>query len=141
MRGVGFAVRDDGLDRLAQIDLLDVLGADVGVEAQCLLAHLFHQIGAHDSFAESGEVFDFGGGHEGATELGSLEEEGRELSTRGVDTSGVAGRSGTDNDDVMDRGRDGHSVSFTGSNTGSVGGQRDTDGGAVSSLIRLVRES
>ena len=59
--------------------------------------------GAHDSFAESGEVLDLGGGHEGATELGSLEEQGaRAQRARCVDTSGVAGRSGTDNDDVMD---------------------------------------
>lgn len=105
VRGVRFAVRDDRLDRAAEIDLFDVLGADVGIEAKCLLTHLFHQVGAHDSFAESGEVLDLGGGHEGATELGSLEEQGLELSARGVDTSGVAGRSGTDNDDVMDRGR------------------------------------
>ena len=93
VRLVGLAVHDDLLDRAGEVEFLDVLGADVGAEALGLLAHLVHQVGAHDSLTESGEVLDLGGGHEGATELGPLELQRFEFRARGVDGSGVSGRS------------------------------------------------
>ena len=76
----------------------------VGAEAQGLLTHLIHQFGAHDAVFEAGVVLDLGGGHQRAAELAALEDEGLELGTRGVHGGGVTGRTGADDDDVMDGG-------------------------------------
>src|SRR5690606_13031920 len=80
---------------------LDILGADVGAETLGLLAHLLHEVGAHDALAEAGEVLDLGGGHQRAAELGALEHQRPQVGTRRVDGGGVACRAGADDDQVV----------------------------------------
>jgi hypothetical protein len=96
------------LDRPLQRYRFDIVHLQVGAESQRLFAHLVHQFRTHDSGPEAGEVLHLGGGHEGAAEVGSLEDEGFEFGARGVDRRGVAGRAGSDDDDVM-QGFVGHS--------------------------------
>ena len=101
---MGFVADGDGLDRSGQVDRVDVFHAQVGAEAQGLLTHLIHQFGAHDAVFEAGVVLDLGGGHQRAAELAALEDQGLELGARGVHGGGVTGRTGADDDDVMDGG-------------------------------------
>ena len=92
----------DRFDRPGQVDRVDVFHPQVGPEPQGLLAHLVHELGSGDAVPESGVVLHLGGGHQRTAELATLEHQWRELGTRSVNGRGVAGWSGTDDDDVMD---------------------------------------
>ncbi len=90
------------LDRAGQVDLVDVLHAQVRAEAQRLLAHLVHQVRAGDAVPEAGVVLHFGGGHQRATELDTFEHHGLELGSGGVHRGRVTGGARADDDHVMD---------------------------------------
>lgn len=86
---------------LGQIDLGDGLGDDLGAESDGLLSHVLHELGAHDSVGEAGEVLNLSGSGEltaGSNAVGhhSLVESGLDLGSRKVDGSGVGGGAGTD---------------------------------------------
>src|ERR1700754_4864753 len=97
---VGDPIGHDRLDLALQRHLLDVLGAQFGAEARRLAAHLLHELRAHDSVGEARVVLDLGRGHQGATELGALEDQRAQLRTRCVDRSGVTCRPGPDDDQL-----------------------------------------
>ena len=87
-----------------QLDLVDVLVANVGAETLSLLANVVHKLGALNTLDESGEVFHLGGVHEGAAGGERAGEEDRlQAGTCSVDCGGVAGGAGTHDDDVVDR--------------------------------------
>ena len=94
----------DRLDGPVQGDRVDVLHPQVGAEAQRLLAHLVHQFGPGDAVAEAGVVLHLGGGHQRAAELGALEHQRLQLGAGRVDGRRVAGRTGADDDHVMNGG-------------------------------------
>ncbi|SHU76761.1 Uncharacterised protein [Mycobacteroides abscessus subsp. abscessus] len=100
-RTVYLVAYGDGLHGAPQGDLVDVLGAEVGAEADGLFAHLIHQVRSHDSLAEAGVVLDLGGGHQGATELGALEHDRLELRAGRIDRRGVPSGSRADDDELV----------------------------------------
>ena len=66
--GVGIA--DPHLEgRLDEVDLGDLLRAELGAEARGLVPHACHELGAHDAVREAGEVLHLGGEHELAAGL------------------------------------------------------------------------
>ena len=107
---VGLVTHGDRLDRPVQRHRVDVFHAQVGAEPQGLLAHLVHQFRAGDAVAEAGVVLHLGGGHQRAAELGALEHQGRQLRAGRVDRRGISGRTGADDDHVMDGGCGGHAA-------------------------------
>ena len=92
----------DLFDRAGQADCLDVFHAEIGAEPDGLLTHLVHECGALDAVLEAGVVLDLGRGHERTTELRSLEDDRCQFGAGCVYGSGVSGRSGPDDDQVVD---------------------------------------
>ena len=86
---------------IRETHLGDVLGAHHGTEALRLGAHVLHQLGAHDALLKAREVIDLGGDHQLATSGVALDHDGREITTRGIQRSRVAGRSATDDCNLM----------------------------------------
>jgi hypothetical protein len=110
-----------------QVDLADVPRDQLGAEALRLGAHVVHELRALDAVAEAGEVLDLGGGHQGATELGALEDQRVQVGARRVDGGGVPRGAGADDDQVPDAvvlGRRDHRLDV-------VGGPRGTGGRVV----------
>ena len=71
-----------------------------------LLLHLLHQPRALDDIGKARIIFDVGGDGELAARLDALDQHGFKHRPRGIDRSGIAGRAGTDNDDLgVDGGR------------------------------------
>ena len=103
-RVVGLVADGDRLDRAVQRHLVDVLHAQVSAEPEGLFAHLVHQLRPGDAVTEAGVVLHLGGRHQRATVLNALENQRLELGPRGVNRGGIPGRSGADDDDVMDLG-------------------------------------
>ena len=91
---------------LRQFELGDEIGDDLGADMGRLLFHLLHQPRALDHVGKTRIVLDVGGDGELAAGLDALDQHGLEHRARGIDRRGVAGRAGTDDDDLgMDRGR------------------------------------
>lgn len=79
--------------------------------------------------AETGEVLDLGGVHQGATSSdGPFEQDGLEIRAGGIHRGGVAGRAGTNDDDVADVG--GHVRSPRGTFRRSRASRRARRGGS-----------
>ena len=96
-------VQDEG--SLVRLDRLDVLERDaLGAEAFRLGLKALHQLGAHDALREARIVLDVGRDGELAAGLHTLEDDGLEAGARGVERGGVAGRTGSDDDEVVDHG-------------------------------------
>ena len=91
----------------AKVDALDELGAQVRAELLGLLAHIRHQIRAHDALGEAREVLNLGGVHQLAAKLVTLKHQGLKLGARRVQGGGVAGRPGADDDHVVQHVRGG----------------------------------
>ena len=91
---------------LRQVELGDEIGDDFGADMGGLLLHLLHQPGTLDDVGEARIVFHVGGDGELAAGLDALDQNRLEHGARCIDRGGVAGRAGTDNDDLgMDQGR------------------------------------
>jgi hypothetical protein len=72
---VGLVADRDRLDGSVQRHRVDVLHAQIGTEAQGLLAHLVHQFRTRDAVAEAGVVLHLCGGHQRTAELGAFEHQ------------------------------------------------------------------
>ena len=91
---------------LRQFEFNDEIGDDLGADMGGLLLHLLHQPGALDDIRKTRIVFHVGGDGHLAARLDALNQHGFKHRPRGVDRSGVAGRTGTDDDELgMDGGR------------------------------------
>ena len=99
---VGLAADDHRLDLAGERQLGRVVGNDLRAEALGLLAHVVHEVGTLDPVHEPGEVLHLGRVHQRAAVLHALDQQRAQVGTRGVDGSGVAGRSGPDDDHVAD---------------------------------------
>ena len=92
----------DALDIALELDGVDEVHAQVSAKTDGLGTHLFHELRAHDALLEAGVVLHLGGVHELAAVLVALEDDGLELGAGCVESCGVAGRAGADDDDVVD---------------------------------------
>src|SRR6185437_12902845 len=72
-----------------------------GAETLRLLLHVLDQIRAVDAFRKAGKVFHFRGERKLAANLQAFNDNGFQTGSRGVDSGGVSGATGTDDDDVM----------------------------------------
>ena len=85
---------------LREIDLVDVVEHDLGVEALGVLEEALHQVGAHDAVDVGRPVVDVGRRHQLAA-LGDAGDQHRlQVGARGVDRGGVAGRAGAEDEDA-----------------------------------------
>ena len=99
---VGLAAGVDLFDLAGEADRIHVFHAQISTEPNGLLTHLVHEFGTLDPLLESREVLHLGGGHQRTTELGALEDHRREFGTCGIHGCCVSGRSGSDDDHVVD---------------------------------------
>ena len=72
-----------------------------GAEAFGLLLHVLDQVRAVDAFGKAGEVLDFGGKRKLSAYLQALDHQRFQASAGGIDSGGVSGATGTNNDDFM----------------------------------------
>ena len=93
-----------GVSGSVQADFLYQFHAELGAKAFSLAAHLLHELRAHDAFRKARVVFHFSGCHQRTTVFNTFKYDGLEFGTGGVHSCGVAGRTGTNNDDVADVG-------------------------------------
>ncbi|MPM35580.1 hypothetical protein SDC9_82173 [bioreactor metagenome] len=121
--GVGAAVAGEGEGALAEVDLVDVVEHDAGLEALGVLQKALHQLGALHAHHVGGPVVHFGGGHELAA-LGQAGDQQRlEVGARGVDGGGVASGAGAEDQDFGVFGRSvRHDVSHSGCGPSCLGG-------------------
>ncbi len=85
---------------LAEIGAGQVRHAVFGAEALGLLAHVFDQLRAQNSFGESGKVLDQRGDGELSARLVAFNDQRFQVGARGVERGSVSGASGPDDDDV-----------------------------------------
>jgi hypothetical protein len=83
-----------------QVDMRDDVLDDLGADVPGLLLHLLHQPGALDRVGESGIVLDVGGDRQLPAGLQALYQNRLQVGARGVDRGGVAGRTGTDDQNL-----------------------------------------
>ena len=79
---------------LRQVDLVDVIVHDFGVEPLGVLAHSLHEPGAGEAVRIARPVVDLDGGHELTAFLDSREQHRLAIGARGVDGGGVTGGTG-----------------------------------------------
>ena len=89
-----------------EVDLGDSLCDDVVAELDGLLSHAVHELTAHETVWETGEVLNLGGGGQlaaGSDTVGhhTLVHGGRDLSAAEVDGGGVGGRAGTNDSNLV----------------------------------------
>ena len=84
-----------------QIHFEHSFALDDGAETQHLLAHLFHEIGAHDAISKAGVVLHFGGDRELTARLDAFEHHRRKIRSRSVKGRRVARGAGANNDDFV----------------------------------------
>ncbi|MGY3586152.1 hypothetical protein ACVIF9_004829 [Bradyrhizobium sp. USDA 4350] len=92
---------------MAELQLVDEIGDDLGADMGRLLLHLLHQPGALDHIGEARIVLDVGGDGELPARLNALDQDRFEHRARRVDRCGVTGGAGPDDDD-LGMGRRGH---------------------------------
>jgi thioredoxin 1 len=91
---------------LGEVDRGDLLGAELGPEAQCLVAEHLHELRALDAIREAGIVLHVGRQHQLAAGLVgrrrgfTLEEDRRQVGARRVHGGGQASGPRSDDDDV-----------------------------------------
>ena len=86
--------------RCAQIDLVDVVGDELGADMGGLLLHLLHEPGALDHVGKARIVLDVGGDGELAAGRDALDQDRIEHGAGGIDRRGIAGRAGADDHDL-----------------------------------------
>ena len=94
--------------RLAQLDLVDVIEDDLGVEALGVLEEALHEVGAHDAVDVGGPVVDVGGRHQLAALRDAGDQHRLQVGARRVDRGRVAGRPGAEDENAGVVGRQGH---------------------------------
>ena len=90
---------------LRQVDLIDVVEHDLGIETLGVRLHALHQRRALQPFHVAWPVVDLGGGHQLATLLKPGDQHRLQVGARRVDGSGVAGGAGTENKQMTMAGR------------------------------------
>ncbi len=95
-----------------EVHTVDVGLKEVRAEATRLLLELDHQLRALDAFGEAGVVLDLGGDGELSAGLRAVDDEGFEVSARGVDGGGQARRPRADDDDFAVQSLFRHAVYF-----------------------------
>ena len=94
--------RDHTLEVAGELDLGDVVEHHLRAELLGLLLEPVHQLGALDAAGEAGEVFHFGGVHQGTAGRDRTGDDQRlQARTGGVDGGGVAGGAGPDDDQLF----------------------------------------
>ena len=94
----GVAAQDER--RLGQLDLVDVVEHDLGVEALGVLQEALHQVGPHDAVDVGRPVVDVGRRHQLAA-LGDAGDEHRlQVGARGIDRGRIAGGTGAEDQDA-----------------------------------------
>jgi hypothetical protein len=83
------------------LELGGVVGQEARAEALGLVAHLLHQLGAHDALAEPGVVLDVGRLLEQPAPQPPFDDQRRKIRARGVEGGRVAGRAAADDDDLF----------------------------------------
>lgn len=91
------------LGRGAEIHFGDHARTYVRAETLGLAAYVVHHLEGFDAVGVAREILYFGGNHELSARLHALEEDRVEVSARGVDGSGVARRSGADDETLCVR--------------------------------------
>lgn len=86
------------LGRGAEVHFGDHARTYVRAETLRLTAYVVHHLEGFDAIGVAREILYFGGNHELSARLHALEEDRVEVSARGVDGSGVARRSGADDE-------------------------------------------
>ena len=109
--GVGAAVACEGEGALAEIDLVDVVEDDLGLEALGVLQKALHQVRALHAVHVSGPVVHFGGGHQLPALRHAGDQHGVQVGTRSVNGGGVAGRARAEDQNFRVLG-DGHGTSL-----------------------------
>ena len=91
------------LNVAVELQLFDILVANIRAEALRLGTEIGHELGPLDSLHKTGEIFDLGCGHESTTGgEGAREEYRLKVGTRRVDGGSVPGRAGTHDNNVVD---------------------------------------
>ena len=98
---VGRLVGADGEGPAVEVDLDDLLPLRQRPEAARLVAHLLHQLGAHDPLGEAGVVLDVGGDGELPARLVAFEHQGRQVGAGRVERGGQPGGAGAEDDDAV----------------------------------------
>ena len=81
---------------LAEVDRVDVVEDDLGVEALGVLQEALHQVRALHAVDVGRPVVDVGGGHQLAALRDAGDQHRLEVGAGGVDRGGVAGRAGAE---------------------------------------------
>ena len=93
---------DDALEMAGEPDFGDVVEHHLGAELLGLLLEAVHQFRALDAAREAGEVLHLGGVHEGAAGGDRSGDDQRiEAGAGGVYCRSVAGRTGSDDDQLL----------------------------------------
>ena len=79
--------------RLRQVELVDVVGDELGADVRGLFLHLLHEPWALDHVGEARIVLDVGGDGELAAGLDALDQDWVEHGAGGIDRSRIARRS------------------------------------------------
>ena len=91
------------LNIAVEFQLFDILVANIRAEALRLGTEIGHEFGSLNALHKTGEILDFGCGHESAAGgEGACEEYRLKVGTRRVDGGSVPGRAGTHDNNVVD---------------------------------------
>ena len=71
-------------------------------EALRLFAHILHQLRTHDSFGKAGEILHQRGHRKLTSRLVALDHKGFQIGAPSVESGGVSGAAGADNDDIAE---------------------------------------
>ena len=85
---------------LAQVDRVDVVEHDLGVETLGVLLEALHQVGSHHAVDVGGPVVDIGRRHQLAALRDAGDQHRLEVRSGGIDGGGIAGRAGAEDQDV-----------------------------------------
>ena len=96
--GVSALVAGQNEGALVQVDAVDMIEDDLGLEALGMLAHALHQVRPLQTFHVTGPVVHFGGGSELTAHLHTGDQQRLEIGPRGVDGGAVTGRAGAQDD-------------------------------------------
>ena len=103
--GIDAAVAGQGEGALGEVNLVDVVENDFGLEALGMFLKTLHQLGALHAHDVGRPVVHFGGGHQLATLGHAGNQQGLEVGTGRVYGCGIAGRAGAEDENLCVFGR------------------------------------